>query len=79
MKCESKVIVTYTIEVDDVEISISHETGDDEIYIWKRVAPNIVKEVAFSVFVDEAEQLGEALRHLAIKMRHEEEENHELR
>lgn len=70
MKCDSKAIVTYTIEGEDQVISADHETGDDEIYV--RSSKNgEAREIVFAVSISEAKDLSDALQNLAIKMEFE--------
>jgi K+/H+ antiporter YhaU regulatory subunit KhtT len=73
MNCESKVSVKYTIEGPDQTIIADHETGDDEIYVRKQLG-HTDNPIVLTLSAEEAEQLSEALKLLAVKMRHEEAE-----
>lgn len=70
MKCESKVCVTYTVKGDDQVLIASYETGDNELYVWKQIGGD-PKGLCLSISATEAEELSEALKQLAVKMRHE--------
>ena len=70
MNCESKVSVTYTIKGEDQVLIAAHETGDNELYVWKQIG-NDPKGLCLSISVTEAEELAEALKQLVVKMRHE--------
>jgi hypothetical protein len=70
----SKVAVTYTIVTDDEDVIIaSHESGDETLYVWLQKSGDVYKEIALSLDIDAAEQLAEALKQLAVKMRHEQD------